>query len=57
MTVVVSDTSQDGLVRRDPPAGSEHGRGLQIVEALSAHWGWRHEDGGKAVFAVLAQEA
>jgi hypothetical protein len=27
------------------------------VEALSAHWGWRHEDGGKAVFAVLAREA
>ncbi len=34
----------------------EQGRGLQIVAALSAHWGWRHEDGGKAVFAVLARE-
>ena len=41
---------------RHPP-GSEQGRGLQIVEALSAHWGWRPEDGGKAVFAVLARKA
>jgi hypothetical protein len=55
--VVVSDSSSDGPVRCDTPAGSEQGRGLQIVEALSAHWGWRQEDGGKAVFAVLAQEA
>ena len=57
MTVVVSDSSPQGPVRRDAPADSEQGRGLQIVEALSAHWGWRHEDGGKAVFAVLAREA
>ena len=57
VTVVVSDSSPHGPVRRDTPAGSEQGRGLQIVEALSAHWGWRHEDGGKAVFAVLAREA
>ena len=57
MTVIVSDTSHDGPVRRDPPADSEQGRGLQIVEALSAHRRWRHEDGGKAVFAVLARKA
>ena len=57
VTVVVSDSSPHGPVRRDTPAGSEQGRGLQIVEALSAHWGWRREDGGKAVFAVLAREA
>jgi anti-sigma regulatory factor (Ser/Thr protein kinase) len=56
VTVVVSDSSSDGPARRDTPPGSEQGRGLQIVEALSAHWGWRHEDGGKAVFAVLARE-
>ena len=42
---------------RDTPTGSERGRGLQIVEALSAHWGWHPEDGGKAVFAILAREA
>ena len=57
MTVVVSDSSPQGPIRRDTSADSEQGRGLQIVEALSAHWGWRQEDGGKAVFAVLAREA
>ena len=56
ITVVVSDSSPQGPVRRDTPPGSEQGRGLQIVEALSAHWGWRHQDGGKAIFAVLARE-
>ena len=56
MTIVVSDSSTDGPFRRDTSAGSEQGRGLQIVAALSAHWGWRHDDGGKAVFAVLARE-
>ncbi len=30
---------------------------LQIVEALSAHWGWNHERGGKSVYAILAREA
>jgi anti-sigma regulatory factor (Ser/Thr protein kinase) len=54
VTVVVSDSSPQGPVRRETPA--EQGRGLQIVEALSARWGWRYEDGGKTVFAVLARE-
>ena len=57
MTIVVSDSSTNGPVRRDTSVGSEQGRGLQIVEALTAHWGWRREDSGKAVFAVLAREA
>ena len=57
VTVVVSDSSPEEPVRRDTPAGSEQGRGLRIVEALSAHWGWHREDGGKAIFAVLAREA
>jgi anti-sigma regulatory factor (Ser/Thr protein kinase) len=57
VTVVVSDSSSQGPIRRDTSADSDHGRGLQIVEALSAHWGWRQEDSGKAVFAVLAREA
>ena len=56
VTVVVSDSSSQGPIRRDTSADSDHGRGLQIVEALSAHWGWRQQDGGKAVFAVLARE-
>jgi anti-sigma regulatory factor (Ser/Thr protein kinase) len=57
VTVAVSDSSPQGPIRRDTPADSEQGRGLQIVEALSAHWGWRLENGGKAVFAVLVREA
>jgi anti-sigma regulatory factor (Ser/Thr protein kinase) len=57
VTVVVSDSSSDSPIPRDTPAGSEGGRGLQIVEALSAHWGWCQEVGGKAVFAVLTQES
>ena len=57
VTIAVSDFSPHGPIRRDTTAGSEQGRGLQIIEALSAHWGWRQEDGGKAVFAVLAREA
>jgi len=56
VTVAVSDSSPQGPVRRETPADGEQGRGLQIVEALSARWGWRYEDGGKAVFAVLARE-
>jgi len=56
VTIVVSDSSPQVPVRRDTPAGSEQGRGLQIVEALSAHWGWRCGGGRKVVFAVLARE-
>ena len=56
VTVAVSDSSPHVPVRRDTQAGSEQGRGLQIVEALSAHWGWRCGGGGKVVFAVLARE-
>ena len=57
VTIAVSDSSPHGPIRRDTTAGSEQGRGLQIVEALSVHWGWRQEGGGKVVFAVLAREA
>ena len=55
VAVAVSDCSPRGPIKRYAPGG-EQGRGLQIVEALSAHWGWRHEDGGKTIFAVLARE-
>jgi anti-sigma regulatory factor (Ser/Thr protein kinase) len=57
VAVVVADSSPEGPIRRETSADSEHGRGLQIVEALSAHWGWHHEDGGKVIYAVLIQEA
>jgi anti-sigma regulatory factor (Ser/Thr protein kinase) len=57
VTVAVSDSSSDGPILCDTPTGGERGRGLQIVEALSALWGWRQKEGGKAVFAVLARDA
>ena len=39
VTVVVSDSSPEGPGARETSADKEQGRGLQIVEALSAHWG------------------
>ena len=57
VTIAVSDSSPHRPIRRDTPPGSEQGRGLQIIEALSAHWGWRQEGGGKVIFAVLARKA
>ena len=56
MTVIVTDSSPEGPAMRETSADSEQGRGLQIVEALSADWGWHLEDGGKAIFAILAKE-
>ncbi len=52
--VAVSDSSPHAPVMRIAPPGSERGRGLQIVESRSAHWGWHPEPCGKAVFAILA---
>ncbi len=56
VTVVVSDSSSEGPAMHEASADSERGRGLRIVEALSAHWGWHPEDGGKAIFAILAKK-
>lgn len=56
VAVVVSDSSPEGPILRKPSGASEHGRGLQIVEGLSVHWGWHLETGGKAIFAILARE-
>jgi anti-sigma regulatory factor (Ser/Thr protein kinase) len=57
VAVIVTDLSPQPPVKRDPAADAEHGRGLNIVEALSASWGWRTEERGKAVYAILAREA
>ena len=56
IAVVVTDSSPIPPVKLKTTASSEHGRGLQVVEALSAHWDWNPEDGGKAVYAILAEE-
>lgn len=55
VAVIVTDPSPRPPIRRDPTGDAEHGRGLNIVDALSATWGWRPQDPGKAVYAVLAR--
>ena len=56
VAVVVADSSPHPPVRRERTGDSERGRGLQVVEALSVHWGWRPKPGGKVIFAVIARE-
>jgi hypothetical protein len=56
VAVIVTDPSPSPPVKRDPAGDTEDGRGLNIVDALGACWGWRPEDPGKAVFAILARE-
>jgi anti-sigma regulatory factor (Ser/Thr protein kinase) len=56
VAIVVTDTSPIPPVKRDLSVDSECGRGLDIVAALSARWGWRPQGGGKAVFAILTRE-
>ncbi len=56
VAVVVTDPSPVAPVRREATAASEHGRGLQLVEALSACWSWHPEPGGKAVYAIISKE-
>lgn len=57
VAVIVTDPSPHPPVKRDPDEDIEHGRGLRIVEALAASWGWRPEDPGKAVYAILSRKA
>ena len=56
IVMVVTDPCPLPPIRRDPTADAEHGRGLLVIEALSAHWGWTPRDPGKAVFAIFARE-
>lgn len=56
VAVIVTDPSPNPPVKRDPSEDIEHGRGLNIVDALSASWGWRPQDPGKAVYAILARQ-
>jgi anti-sigma regulatory factor (Ser/Thr protein kinase) len=56
LAVVVTDPSPHPPVMRDAQDSTEHGRGLRIVAALSARWGWTPQDTGKAVYAILTRE-
>ena len=54
--VAVSDSSPLPPVLRDPEHDAEHGRGLQLVAALSADWSWAPRGAGKAVYAILMRQ-
>jgi anti-sigma regulatory factor (Ser/Thr protein kinase) len=57
IVVVVMDPCPLPPVLRDLSEDAEHGRGLRVVEACSARWGWTPQDTGKAVFAIFTTEA
>lgn len=57
VAVIVTDPSPQPPVKRYPDAHITQGRGLIVVDALSASWGWRPEAPGKAVYAILTREA
>jgi anti-sigma regulatory factor (Ser/Thr protein kinase) len=54
LRVCVHDTSRDWPEPLDPPVEAEEGRGLVLVDSLSADWGWYRTSEGKAVYFTLA---
>lgn len=57
VSVIVADNSPEPPVLRAPDAESVQWRGLHIVDALSARWGWTPQGAGKAVYAILNRKA
>lgn len=55
LIIVVWDSSLRPPTLTETPATAEHGRGLQIVAAVSSGWGWygRNDIGGKCVWAEV----
>jgi anti-sigma regulatory factor (Ser/Thr protein kinase) len=54
LTIRVWDASHDMPVRQEAGPGDDSGRGLMIIDALSADWGcYREADGGKTVWAII----
>lgn len=52
--ILVWDASPEPPVRVDAKGEAENGRGLMLVEAISAHWGWyRDGKGGKFAWAIV----
>ena len=54
LRVDVHDTSCSLPVPVDAPADAETGRGLMLVDSLSAEWGFYRTPAGKAVYFTLA---
>jgi hypothetical protein len=53
--IVVRDASGSPPVPAGPGDDDENGRGLLIVDALSAGWGWKPAPGGKVVRVLVGQ--
>jgi anti-sigma regulatory factor (Ser/Thr protein kinase) len=53
LTCRVSDGSSLPPTMEDAPATAESGRGLLLVDALSAAWGWHQGTAGKFVWATF----
>lgn len=54
LAIEVADPDPAGPTLRHPGPWEEGGRGTLLVAAHSDRWGWRRQDGGKAVWAELA---
>ena len=57
VAVIVTDSCPLPPVPHAPAVDTEHGRGLHLIDALSARWGWMPRDPGKAVYAILVGKA
>jgi anti-sigma regulatory factor (Ser/Thr protein kinase) len=57
VAVIVTDCCPLPPVMHAPAGDTEHGRGLHLIDALSARWGWQRQDPGKAVYAILVGKA
>jgi anti-sigma regulatory factor (Ser/Thr protein kinase) len=57
VAIIVTDCCPLPPVMHDPAGDTEHGRGLHLIDALSARWGWQRQDPGKAVYAILVRKA
>jgi len=53
--VAVRDGSPAEPVINREAGLTERGRGLMLVEAIAAHWGWLPTDDGKVVWASLRE--
>jgi len=53
MVIQVWDGSDEMPVRHDASPGEVGGRGLLIVDSLSAEWGWYREATGKVVWVLV----
>lgn len=58
VVIVVWDASPLPPVRADADGKTENGRGLMLLEAMSARWGWDFPQGigGKTVWAQVVAE-